>query len=81
LKNKARVREFLAELLRSKDDAGEVADSESLFESGRLDSVAAVEVVVFLETEFGLDFSNINFEVALIDSVDQIAALVAEQQA
>ena len=44
--------------------------------SGRLDSLSQVELVVFLEREFGLDFTDTDFE--QIDSVDAIEGLISE---
>ena len=35
-----------------------------------------MEIVTFLEHEFGLYFSDINFDAALLDSIDLIAELV-----
>jgi hypothetical protein len=35
-----------------------------------------VEIVIFLEEKFGVDFAEIGFDQALIDSVDAIAALI-----
>ena len=36
-------------------------------------------MVMFLEQEFGMDFGNIDFDVSLVDCVDDIDALVAQQ--
>jgi acyl carrier protein len=43
--------------------------------SGRLQSVDAVEIVVFLEENFGIDFARIGFDKERIDSIDAIFAL------
>jgi acyl carrier protein len=72
---KAAVRQFVGELLRLREDRSTVADSEALFSSGRLDSLAAVEIVTFLEQQFAIDFSEIDFEIDLLDSIDAIVAL------
>jgi acyl carrier protein len=78
LNEKTKVRGFIDNLLRERDDTVGFSDSESLFESGRLESLAAVEVVVFLEEEFGVDFSKIDFQIDLIDSVDLITNFCEE---
>ena len=74
--DRTKVTDFVRELLVKKDDTDSLADSESLFMSGRLDSLAKVELVVFLEQEFGLDFADVDFE--QIDSVDTIEVLITE---
>ena len=50
------------DLLRERDDTTGFEDTESLFASGRLESLAAVQLVAFLEEQFGIDFSNLDFE-------------------
>jgi acyl carrier protein len=45
------------------------SDSESLFFSGRLDSLDALETIVFLESEYGIDLAKNGFDITLIDSV------------
>ena len=78
LNEKTKVRDFIDNLLRERDDTAGFSDSESLFASGRLESLAAVEVVVFLEQEFGVDFSKIDFQIDRIDSIDLIANFCEE---
>ena len=51
---------------------------QSLFLSGWLDSISAVDLVEFLERRFGVDFTRIDFDIALLDSIDAIAGLVEQ---
>lgn len=75
MEHRSAVRQVLERLLVKKRDRREFADGDSLFLSGRLQSVDAVEVVVFLEENWGVDFAKIGFDLSLIDSVDAILAL------
>jgi acyl carrier protein len=75
VEHRAAVRQVLERLLAKKRDRREFADGDSLFLSGRLQSVDAVEVVVFLEENWGVDFAKIGFDLTLIDTVDAILAL------
>lgn len=75
MKGKADIREFVHNLLITNGDAEPLADHDSLFLSGRLQSIDAVEIVVFLEENFGIDFAEIGFNQERIDSVDAIAVL------
>jgi len=70
------VREFVKKLLALKGDRQPFSDSSSIFLSGRLGSVDAVEVVVLLEDRFGIDFAEIGFDQALIDSIEAIQSLI-----
>ena len=69
------IRKYLKELLLQKGDKQPFSDDASLLLSGRLASVDAVEIVVFLEEKFHVDFAEVGFDQALIDSVDSIDAL------
>lgn len=70
------IRKYLQELLRQKGDKQPFSDDTSLLLSGRLASVDAVETVVFLEEKFGINFAEIGFDQAMIDSVDAIDSLI-----
>lgn len=70
------IRAFVSSLLRERTGQDEVEDRESLFFSGTLDSQAMTELVLFLEETFGVDFGRVEFDVALLDSIDGIAAFV-----
>jgi acyl carrier protein len=75
MKGRGEIREFVQALLASSGDDGPLADSESLLFSGRLQSIDAVEIVVFLEENFGIDFAQVGFDKEHIDSIDAICAL------
>ncbi|HEY2547723.1 MAG TPA: hypothetical protein VGI46_16750 [Candidatus Acidoferrum sp.] len=70
------IRNYLKELLLQKGDKQPFSDDASLLLSGRLASVDAVEIVVFLEEEFAVDFAEIGFDQSLIDSVVAIDSLI-----
>ena len=67
-------------LLEENGDVASLDDADALFSSGRLSSFAMMTLVMFLEQEFDIDFGSIDFDVSLVDTVDAIEALVAEQK-
>jgi len=75
------IRTLLVELLRKKGDTATVSDDESLILSGRLQSIDVVELVLLLETHFGIDFSERGFDQSQLDSVRDILQLIAEPRA
>lgn len=77
MKGKPEIRTFIQNLLVNRGDERQFTDQESLFESGRLQSIDAVDLVVFLEDNFGIDFATIGFDRNQIDTIDQICALTA----
>lgn len=76
MKGKSEVHEFVLELLTRNGDDQPLQDNDSLLLSGRLQSIDAVEIVVFLEENFGIDFAEVGFDRERIDSVDAIYSLV-----
>jgi acyl carrier protein len=76
MKGKTEIHEFVQELLTNSGDDQPLVDQDSLLLSGRLQSIDAVEIVVFLEENFGIDFAQIGFDREQIDSIDLIYALV-----
>jgi len=76
---KQKIRDYLTETLKNQGDKQPMTDNDSLFVSGRLDSVSMMMLVVYLEDEFAVNFKAADFEVSLIDSVDAIASLIASQ--
>jgi len=75
MSGKTKIKQFVQDLLARCDDHGPLADHDSLLLSGRLQSIDGVEIVLFLEENFGLDFAEIGFEREQIDSIDAIYAL------
>jgi acyl carrier protein len=63
-------------LLRQKGDRNGFADGDSLIVSGRLDSVDTLSVLLFLETEYGIDFADRGFDRDELDSVDSIVTFL-----
>ncbi len=72
------IRGFIGELLRRRGDTNPFEDSESLLQSGRLQSIDATEIVIFLESHYGIDFSDIGFDQDLIGSVERIQQLLRD---
>jgi len=73
-----KIRGYVTELLRERDDRADFADGESLIKAGRLDSFAVVKLVMFLETDFAVDFADVEFDPQRFDTVDAIAGIVTE---
>lgn len=67
----------IAALLAENGHPGPVGRSDSLFLSGKLDSLAAAEVLGMLEADYGLDLSDVDFDITQIDTLAQIDALVS----
>lgn len=75
--NKARIREFVGRHLRGH----ELRDEEDVFASGFVNSMFAMQLVQFVEQEFGIAVENEDLEIDNFRSVNAIAALVERKRA
>lgn len=80
---KLKLKELLIERLKFEDMTPEdIGDDEPLFDGGLgLDSIDALEIVVMLETEFGIKVKNENSARDYFRSVATLAELVEEKLA
>lgn len=70
------IREFVQDLLSQKGDLAAFSDSEQLIARGRLQSIDTLEVVIFLEEKYGIDFGERGFDQNQVESIDSILALI-----
>lgn len=75
------IRTAISELLVEAGQSPDFDKTESLFDSGKLDSLAAVKLLTILEGELGIDLSDPDFEVEEIDTYAAIMELASEQAA
>ena len=66
------TREFITGLLAMKGERSDVSDTEPLLSAGLLDSMDVLQTVLFLEENFGLDFSVHPFNPDDFDSIESI---------
>lgn len=71
------IRRLLADKLVARGDTRPLRDDDSLFFSGRLDSLAATEVMLMLEAEFDIDLADADFDVSRLDTINELKALLA----
>lgn len=70
------LRATVAELLAARGDRNPFSDSEPLFTAGRLDSLAATELIVALEQNYGLDLASADFDISSLDTLTDLSQLV-----
>jgi acyl carrier protein len=80
MNQKSVVHDFVAGLLHKAGDQEPFSDADSLLLSGRLQSIDALELIVFLENNYGVNFADRPFDQGQIDSVDDVLALLASVQ-
>ncbi|MGY4351529.1 acyl carrier protein [Bradyrhizobium sp. GM7.3] len=78
---RSQMRRCIVQRLLMKGDSAPLGDDDLLFTSGRLDSLDAVELIMSIETDHGINFSDIGFDLTRLDSISAIAALVGQPSA
>ncbi|SER40788.1 hypothetical protein [Actinokineospora terrae] len=75
--NKARIREFVLDNIAET----ELADSDDIFERGLVRSMFVMQLVVFVEQEFGVQVTGDDLQFDHFRSVDRVDELVARKLA
>ena len=70
------LRAHVEGLLAHKGDQEPLGDIDSLVLSGRLDSLDILQIVVFLESNYGIDFADQPFDQEDFDSIARILKLI-----
>jgi len=73
------IREVILAGLRERGITS-VSDHDSLFATGLLDSLAATEVLVALEADYGIDLADEDFDIVEIDTIHGIEKLIAARR-
>ncbi len=74
------VRTYIASTFLDEQSAEELSDSTPLISGGVLDSINTLKLVLFLEESFQIDVEAHEVGIDHLDSVAQIAALVASKR-
>jgi acyl carrier protein len=72
---KQRLREVLVESLDLKIDPAAIPDTNLVAELG-LDSINTIEFLIWVESDFGIEISDEDLSIDLIDDLDKLAAYV-----
>jgi acyl carrier protein len=75
------VQQFILHEFLPGEDPTELTNRTPLITGGILDSISTLKLVVFLEEHFGITVEAYEAGVEHLDTVGQIAALVAEKKA
>jgi acyl carrier protein len=70
------LRAHIQRLLADKGDREPLGEDDSLVLSGRLDSVDILQIVLFLESHYRIDFADREFDQEDFDSIARILALI-----
>lgn len=78
-RHRERVLEFLRTIQKPDRPLDSVAETDSLVESGLIDSLALLEIVAFLEDQYRIDFAVVGLEPEQLTSVSGILDLIERE--
>jgi len=77
---KQKVRDYLVENFLFCDTEATLEDDQSLIDSGVIDSTGVLELITFLETEFGIAVEDDEVLPENLDSINNIAAYIERKK-
>jgi acyl carrier protein len=78
---KGPIKDFIMSEFLPGEDPNELADGTPLISGGILDSIATLKLVMFMEERFGVTFEAHEVNRELLDTLADIARLVASKKA
>lgn len=78
---KPALRTFILENYLFTDDQSALADADSFLEKGVLDSTGIMEVVFFIEEQFGIKVEDEEMIPQNLDSIDNLVVFVERKKA
>lgn len=70
------IKNVVTDMLTERGKAADVAVTDPIFTSGLMDSLAATELMMTLESEFGIDLADADFDISQLDTIGDLEALV-----
>jgi acyl carrier protein len=79
--NQARLLRFLGTISRPGRRIDDIDQGENLVQAGLIDSLALLEIVAFLETEFGVDFADTGVDAGRLTTIPSLLDLIERHTA
>lgn len=76
-----KIRSFILDTFLFTDDPSALSDDESFLDRGIIDSTGVLELVMFLEEEFGVSVDDADLTPESLDSVSSVGAFLARKRA
>ncbi len=80
MSTKDKVRNYILENYLFTNDASALSDGDSFLDKGIIDSTGILEVIYFLEEEFGVSVDDEEMIPENLDSVDNIVVFIGKKQ-
>ena len=72
------IKDVIADMLATRGNTDPIEADEPIFTSGLLDSLAATELMMTLEGDFGIDLADADFDISKLDTLADLENLVKQ---
>lgn len=79
--NRARLLQFLETIRRPGRQIDEIDANVNFVQAGLIDSLALLEIVAFLESEFGVDFAATGVDTGRLTTIPSLLDLIEQHSA
>ncbi|MDF1671779.1 MAG: acyl carrier protein [Roseovarius sp.] len=77
----SKIAKLVSSMLTARGHSQELSKDDAIFTSGLLDSLAATELMMALENDFGINLADADFDISKLDTIGDLEALVSAQLA
>lgn len=81
METEQKLREYILENFLFTDDQSALANNDSFLQKGIIDSTGMLEVIYFLEDEFGVKVADAEMIPENLDSINNIVAYIGKKSA
>lgn len=72
------IQDVVKSMMAARGNAQEISKDEPIFTSGLLDSLAATELMMTLESDFGIDLADADFDISKLDTLADLEGLIGQ---
>lgn len=71
------INEVVFTMLAERGKIGDLSPNDAIFTSGLLDSLAATELMMELESNYGVDLADADFDISQLDTIADLEHLLS----
>lgn len=72
------IQDVVKSMMAARGNTQEISKDEPIFTSGLLDSLAATELMMALESDFGIDLADADFDISKLDTLADLEGLISQ---
>ncbi|MEP2946757.1 MAG: phosphopantetheine-binding protein [Lentilitoribacter sp.] len=72
------IQDVVKSMMAARGNSQEISNDEPIFTSGLLDSLAATELMMTLESDFGIDLADADFDISKLDTLADLEGLIGQ---